>query len=342
MADELRAVRPESQVLFVGTRTKIEARVVPARGYAFRTIWISGLQRGALMNNILLPVKALVSVLQSFVLIRSFRPHAVVGTGGYVSGPPLFVASLLGIPTVVHESNSFPGVTTRLLSRRASSVLITFDETRKWLARQDNVDVVGTPTRKELGTIPRETGAAFFGLDPHRPTVLIFGGSLGAASINAAVERVIGDIRTKGIQVIWQTGQQEFDAYRSSADSSRGIWVGPFIDAMENAYAAADVVVCRAGATTVAELTRLGKPSILVPYPHAAEDHQVLNARTLVDAGAARMVRDHELGARLKDEVLQVLSDKDTQQRMRDAALKLGNPNAAQEIVRKILIAASV
>ena len=341
IADELRVLRPESRFLFVGTRSKIEARVVPSLGYAFRTIWISGFHRGVRVSNILVPLKILVSVVQSFFLMRSFRPDAVVGTGGYVSGPPLFAASLLGIPTVVHESNSFPGVTTRLLSRRATSVLIAFDATRKWLKKLDNVETVGTPTRKELGAATRKEGAAFFGLDSQKPTVLVFGGSLGAASINTAVSRIIGDLRAEGIQVIWQTGQSGYDEYRSSADPSHGVWVGSFIDAMDRAYAAADVVVCRAGATTIAELTGLGKPSILVPYPHAAKDHQVLNARALADAGAARMVYDRDLIARLKDEILRLLFDKQAQEQMRRAALGLGKPNAAGEIVRKILIAAN-
>jgi UDP-N-acetylglucosamine--N-acetylmuramyl-(pentapeptide) pyrophosphoryl-undecaprenol N-acetylglucosamine transferase len=277
----------------------------------------------------------IVSFVQSFVLIRRFKPDVVIGTGGYVCGPVLTMASWLGIPVVVHESNSYPGVTTRLLSRRATVVFTAFADTAARLPRQDNVMLVGTPVRSSLGKRSREDGRQFFGLDSARKTVLIFGGSLGAASINAAVQRsLIGEARRRGFQVIWQTG----NGVSLAADMMQGAgWAGPFIDDMDYAYAAADVVVCRAGAATIAELTRLGKPAILVPYPHAAADHQTVNAQSLANAGAAEMIPDAEVEERLTREVVALLGDDARLAKMTDASAALSQPDAGAVIARTVL-----
>lgn len=333
IADEIRKLDPHAEILFVGTRRKIESKVVPPKGYNFRPIWISGFHRGVRFTNMLFPLKMIVALVQSFFLIRKFRPGLVLGTGGYVSGPVLYVASMVGTPTVIHESNSYPGVTTRFLSGRVSKVLITFAETTKWLRRSDNVELVGNPTRETLGQISRELGAKAFNLDPQKRTLLVFGGSLGAASLNRAVIRMLPRLRNAGIQTIWQTGEHMLD----SIINAEGIWIGKFIDKMEYAYAAADVVLCRAGATTLAELTRLGKPAILVPYPHAAADHQVKNAETLVEHGAARLIRDHELNEKAEHEILSLINNEGALRKMSSQSLKLGKPDAGREIAQKIL-----
>lgn len=337
IADEIKKLAPTSKILFVGTKDKIEARVVPQRGYDFRTIWISGFHRRLTLNNLLIPAKVVVACVQSFFLIKHRKPDLVVGTGGYVCGPVLSVALWLGIPILVHESNSYPGITTRLLAHRATKVLVAFDETKRWLKRKDNVERVGTPTRSELGKAERAEALDFFALDPTKKIVLVFGGSLGAPSINNAMVNLLDELQRNNVQLIWQTGQSDFERIRTMVGKKNIGWIGPYIDRMDYAYAAADVVVCRSGALTIAELTRVGLPAILVPYPHAAADHQTANARTLVEAGAAIMVKDAELHVRLGRELTQLLMNDELRRQMAHASKKLGQPEAGEKIARKIL-----
>lgn len=335
IADELKKLKPDAVFLFVGTKDKIEARLVPQRGYAFATIWISGFHRSLRVSNILFPLKVVVAFIQSFFLILKFRPDVAIGTGGYACGPVLYLASLFGIPIVVHESNSYPGVTTRMLSNRATKIFIAFDATRQWLKRTDTVELVGTPTRELLGTVSQEDGLKFFGLNEKKKTVLVFGGSLGAASINRAMEGLVEELAQAGVQFLWQTGKS--GAVLAETMNRKNIgWVQPFIDAMENAYAAADVIVCRAGATTLAEITKLGKAAILVPYPHAAADHQTVNARTLAEADAAVMIPDAEVSVRLKQELSSLLNDDVKRLAMSEASRKFGKPDAGRVIAQKI------
>ena len=334
IADEIKKLRSNAEFLFVGTKGKIESRVVPQRGYVMACIWISGFHRSVRIENLLFPIKVFVSLVQSFFLMKKFQPGIVIGTGGYVCGPVLYVASMLGIPTAVHESNSFPGITTRMLSTRATRIFTAFDATARWLKRKDNIELSGTPTRDVLGTVSREDGIKFFNLDPSKKTVFVFGGSLGAASINEAVKYLVHDVSDFNIQWIWQTGKT--DAVLAMT-TMKNCWVNTFIDKIEYAYAAADVVVCRAGATTLAELTRLGKASILIPYPYAAADHQTFNAQTLVNAGAAMMIADRDVKMKLKDVLNSILNDDKKRQQMNEASLALGKPNAGREIAQRIL-----
>jgi UDP-N-acetylglucosamine--N-acetylmuramyl-(pentapeptide) pyrophosphoryl-undecaprenol N-acetylglucosamine transferase len=337
IADEIRKLQPETLFLFLGTKGKIEARVVPQRGYAFRTIWISGFHRRLTVDNLLFPLKVLVSLVQSFFVIRQFRPDVVVGTGGYVCGPVLFVASLLKIPTVIHESNSFPGVTTRMLATRATKIFIAFEDAKRWLKRTDHVTLVGTPTREILGTVAESASREFFRLDAKKKTILVFGGSLGAASINNAVLDALDDLLDAGVQLIWQTGQSDFERVRTAVGTKPVGWLGAFVDSMEYAFGAADLVVCRSGATTLAELTRVGKPAILVPYPHAAGDHQTHNARSLANAGAAVIIADNDLRQKLKTTALSLLNDSDRLESMSKASDGLGKPEAGSSIASSIL-----
>jgi len=337
IADEIKKLRPGAEFLFVGTRGKIEARVVQKRGYAFRTIWISGFQRRFTLDNLLFPLKVIVSLVQSLFVIRQFKPDAVIGTGGYVCGPILLVGSWAGIRTVVHESNSYPGITTRLLAKRADRLYIAFEATKRWLPLLRSVELVGTPTRATLGTISRDEGRRFFHLAVDKKTVLVVGGSLGAASINAAVLESLDDFLRARIQFVWQTGQFDYDRVRQEIGSKPVGWIGPFIDSMEHAFAAADVVVCRAGATTLAEVTRVGRPAIVVPYPHATADHQTHNARALVDAGAALMITDDGISGNLRPALLELMNDPDRLARMSEASVSLGKPEAGSVMAEKIL-----
>jgi len=336
IADEIKKLRPNTEILFVGTKGKIEARIVPQRGYPLAFIWISGLHRSLRIDNLLFPIKTVVSVVQSFFLIKRFQPDIVIGTGGYVCGPVLYIASLLKIPAVVHESNSFPGITTRILSTRVRKTFTAFDATAQWLKRKDNIELMGTPTRDVLGTVSREDGIKFFNLDPSKKIVLVFGGSLGAASINQAVRLLVNELVASNVQLIWQTGNKD-EMLVKEMSTMKNCWVNAFIDNMEYAYAAADLVVCRAGATTLAELTRLGKASVLIPYPYAAADHQTFNAQSLANAGAAIMIEDRDAKIKLKSVINSIINDDKKLQQMNEASRAIGKQNASREIAERIL-----
>lgn len=337
IAEEIKLLWPTVRIIFVGTKDKIEADVVPKKGFAFATIWISGFHRRLTADNVMFPLKVIVSLAQSFFLIRKEKPGVVVGTGGYVCGPILYAASVLGIPTVVHESNSYPGITTKILASRVTKLLLTFEVTKRWLGKADaeRAEVTGNPTRVSLGTVTQKEGRSFFSLDPEKKTLLVFGGSLGAASINSFVDHNGAELSKRDIQLIWQTGETDFERYKSKKENDR--WIGKFIEKMEFGYAAADIVLCRSGATTLAELTRLGKPAILVPYPLAAANHQELNAQTMVDAGAAVMVKDPELEVKGLRTIIETLADGNLLATMRQNSLRLGKPNAGKEIAERIL-----
>ncbi|MEW5798906.1 MAG: undecaprenyldiphospho-muramoylpentapeptide beta-N-acetylglucosaminyltransferase [Bacteroidota bacterium] len=335
IAEEIKKREPNAKIIFAGTKEKIEARVIPQKRFEFVTIWISGFSRRLRISNLLFPIKVIVSLFQSFFVIRKSKPSVVIGTGGYVCGPVLFVASLLRIPTVVHESNSYPGVTTRMLANRVTKVFITFEATKKWISTKANIEVVGNPTREELSSVTKEAGCKYFNLDPKKKTVFAFGGSLGSASINAVMPDVIDDAIKNDYQVIWQTGESKAETLKSFQKHDT-IKVRRYMENIEFAYAAADMVVSRAGATTLAELTRLGKPAILVPYPYAAANHQELNAQMMVDAGAAFMVRDGQLQEKLLPMIKELLMNEQLLREMGENSIKLGKPNAGSEIAEKI------
>lgn len=337
IADEVKKLSPSSEILFVGTKERIESRLVPQKGYQFRTIWISGFRRKLSLDNLLFPIKVLVSLLQSYVLLKSERPDVVVGTGGYVCGPVLYIASLLGIPTVVQEQNSLPGVTTRLLSGRVTEIHLMFESAVQYLKRSDNVKITGNPTREILGSISRENALIYFGILKSKKTLLVLGGSLGAVSINNAVVRCLKELGNAGIQIVWQTGEQDYERIRGLTGEFPYVKVFKFIESMEYAYAAADLALCRAGAITIAELTRLGVPTVFIPYPYAAANHQVENARAIVRANAAEMIMDHEADRKICETVLGLIQDDARLKKMHENSLMLGKPAAAKEIAQSVI-----
>lgn len=337
IADAVRAMEPDAAILFIGTKGKIEAQVVPRRGYAFATIWISGVRRSLSLSTLLVPVKLITALAQSFVHLRRFRPDIVVGTGGYVCGPPAFVANLLGVPVVLQEQNSYPGVTTRLLAHRVRRVYLTFERSRRFLRRQDNTVVSGNPVRQAVGTVPRAEGAKRLGLDPARTTLLVAGGSQGAASINTAVLGAVQELSALGVQILWLTGERDADRVRSTLAAQpglSGVRVFPYLERMEDAYAASDLAVCRSGATTLAELLCAGVPSVLIPYPFAAADHQTENARAMVEQGAAVLCADRDASTGLRPIVLDLFQHPERLAEMAAAARRAARPDAAQEIAR--------
>jgi UDP-N-acetylglucosamine--N-acetylmuramyl-(pentapeptide) pyrophosphoryl-undecaprenol N-acetylglucosamine transferase len=342
VADELRRLRPDAAVTFVGTRQKLESRVVPARGYEFRAITISGFRRSLSLEGLLFPLKVGIALVQSLVLLRRLRPAVVVGTGGYVSGPPVAGAWMLGIPTLLQEQNSIPGITTRLLARVATEVHVTFAVTGQHLSRTDRVHLTGTPTRAEIGGVSRAEAARRLGLEVGNVTVLVVGGSQGAASLNDAVLGVLPGLLRRPVQIIWATGVSDFPRVEEALSGllppgDRRVHRVPYLDRIEDAYALADLAVARAGATTLAELLRAGVPALLVPYPFAAADHQTENARTVVEAGAALMVRDAELPQRFEEQLRLLLEDPERLRTMALRARSLGRPEAARRLAQAVL-----
>ncbi len=336
IADALKTLKPDLDLVFVGTKDKIEARVVPQYGFRLETIWISGIRRSFRPGNLLVPLKAIVALVQSFFLMWRLKPAAVVGTGGYVCGPVLLASTVLGIPTIIHESNSYPGMTTRLLARRVQCVFLAFEDTKRWLTGAKNTELVGTPTRSAIGSVSKSEALQFFGLAEGKPVLLVLGGSQGAAAINEAVLEFVDDLQSAGVRVIWQTGESHLKEIQRRLGNRTIGWVGSFIQAMEMGYAAADLVVSRAGAMTIAELTRTGSPAVLVPYPHAAGDHQTRNALTLVQAGAAELIQEQDLG-RLKASVLALMENRSRRNAMGSAAKSLAHPKAASTIAQRVL-----
>ena len=330
IADEIRRRHPDAVIVFVGTAGKIESRVVPARGYPLVTIWISGFRRRLSAGNMLFPLKLLVALLQSIILVWRKKPDVVIGTGGYVCGPVVAAAQMLGVRTLIQEQNSVPGATTRMLAVRADEVHIAFERTGGYLRRRDNLRLTGNPTRDALGGVTREEGARFFGLDAEKKTLLVFGGSRGAATINAAMAPLAGSLAGEGIQIVWQTGDEDFEALgRTLGELPERVKMYPFIERMECAYAVCDLAICRAGATSLAELTRTGVPSILIPYPYAAADHQTENAKAMVEAGAGILMPDADAGTLLPQAVRGLINDRERLRSMGEAARLLGRPGAA-------------
>ncbi len=324
-------------IMFVGTRNRIEARVVPQLGYKFRTIWIGGFSRKFRLSNFLLPVKVVVSILQSLKLLMTYKPKVVVGTGGYVSGPVCAAAVVARVPIVLQEHNSYPGVMTRMFSPYAREVHIAFESSKKYFRERRNLHLTGSPLRK-MPRLSQEEGRSHFGLSSGKKTVLVTGGSLGAVGLNSAVLNVVDDLIGRDYQLIWQTGSVDFERIKESQkDHPDSVRVEKFVEKMEFAYAAADIAVCRGGATTVAELIYFNLPSLIVPFPYAAANHQVENARSLVESGAAVMVQESEIKEKFKRTLIDLVDNMPRLSDMRDKIRSLSHQDAADVIAKSVL-----
>ncbi len=333
VAERCRQLCPDAEIEFVGTRGRLEETVVPRAGYPLNYLWISGLQRDVSLQTFLLPVKIGTSFAQALRLLNRFKPHAVVCAGAYVSYPIGMMAAMRGIPLVLMESNALPGRVVRKLAPRATVVHVAFEAARSHL-RGARVVVSGNPVRAVFSEAQdRNEARAHFGLSHDRPTLFAFGGSLGARSINATLDRIVERLLVEGVQVIWQTGT----SYAGGEHREPGLYRSTFIHEMEKGYAAADLVLARAGATTIAELAVVGRPSILVPLPNAADDHQRMNAEAMERAGAARMLPDAELNARLHQMVIMLLSHKADLAAMAHNAAMLAVPNADDVIAHSVV-----
>lgn len=339
IAEEWMRLHPDSRVVFVGTARGPEQKAVPAAGFELRTIAARGLPRRPGLGWITAAFGLARALVQSFRLIVELKPHVVVGTGSYVSAPAVLVARLFGIPVVLQEQNSIPGETNRWLNLVADEVHISFLESRGYFRRKNNLRVSGNPIRRSL--LLQDKGSAYemFGLDPEKRTIFVFGGSRGAASINRATEGALPLLRNLGrVQMIWQTGSEDYEAIRARIEPAPiPVRLYPYLEAIEKAYAIADIAVCRAGAMTIAELTACGVAAILVPYPHATRDHQTHNARGLLDRDAALVIADHELTPEtLTARIESLVRDEARLRRLARNARAFARVDAAQRIARSM------
>ena len=339
VAEELARTRPETEVVFIGGRHGLEAQAVPESGFRIRFLAVRGFSRRAWWTW---PVAALVNVfglLQSIVVVMTERPDVVLGTGGYVSGPVSLAAVLLGRPLVLQEQNSIPGLTNRWLARIAEEVHLSFTESRAYFKRKDNLKITGNPVRSFILSGERAHGLRHFGLAEGRPTVFVFGGSRGATRINDAaldaMKRLQGRV---DVQFILQTGREDFErVQREVQQGGLPARVMPFLREIHLAYAAADLLVCRSGAMTLAEIAACGTPAILVPYPFAANNHQEVNAENLVERGAATLILDRDLdGERLAKEIAHLISDRQTLRKMSAHARTFARLDAAERLVASL------
>ncbi len=339
IAEALERSAPGIEVFFMGRRNSIEERLVGRTGRDFVAVPSMGLRRSADIRNVAMPFVVLAGFVKALGVLASRRPAAAVGTGGFVSMPPILAARALRIPVVLQEQNSYPGLATRVLSRSASSVHTSFEETAAHLPRAREIALSGNPVRSEFEATDRAESRARLGLDPEGAVVLFVGGSGGARRINEAVVSAAGKMAGMGVELVVQTGTADVEKVRAAvAEAGVTAIVEPFFDDMATAYAASDLVVSRSGATAIAEIEIVGRPSLLVPYPFATEGHQMKNARAVEKAGAAVVVPDDELnGERLADEVFELLKDAARLALMAERARALGRPDAAERVAEAVL-----
>ncbi len=313
---------------------------VPEAGYKIVGLWISGLQRRITLQNLLFPVKLLSSILKTRKIIRQFKPHAVIGVGGYASGPMLRTATSLGVPTLIQEQNSYAGLTNKLLSAKVSRICVAYDNMEKYFPK-DKIVFTGNPVRQDIIGISRkrEEALKFFNLDKNKKTIFAMGGSLGARTINESIFSGLNDLEKENIQIIWQIGKFYFDEFteRIKDFAKENIRTFGFLREMDLAYAAADVVITRAGALSISELCLAEKPSIFVPSPNVSEDHQTKNAKALTENKAALMVSDKDAKEKLVVEAIKLLKDVPLMEELKKNIKTMARPNAAESIVKEII-----
>ncbi len=325
-----------ASILFVGAANRMEMKMVPRAGYHIIGLDIAGLQRTMTIKNLLLPLKLCKSLRAARKIIKKFKPDLAIGFGGYASGPLLWAAAKQKVPILIQEQNSLPGLTNRILAKKAIKICVASEGMEKYLPKQ-KIELTGNPVREEVINIEGKRSEAFkyFGLYNNKPVLLVTGGSLGARTINQSIETHISNLTDKGIQVIWQTGKNYFEQAKKIKDSlktNQVVIIKEFISRMDLAYAAADIVVSRAGAITVSEICAIRKPAILVPSPNVAEDHQTKNAMTLVNKHAAVVVNDNDATKQLGKAIADLIFNEEKKNEMKKNIAGLSFTNAAETI----------
>jgi len=333
-------LKPEAEILFVGTTNKIEARVIPQLGFAFKSIWISGFSRKFNLNNLLFPIKLIVSLVQSLMINIKFKPKVAIGAGAYVSGPVLWGANVMGAKIMLLEQNSYPGITNRMLEKNAEEIHISFEDSKKYFRSNEKLFMSGNPVRTDLVLTDRNKSLAHYNLQTNKKTVLVLGGSQGALSINNTVAEMCGKLSENNYQIIWQCGTRYYDVFKKYESDS--IKVVPFIEEMSAAYSAADIVIARAGATTIAEVSNLGCAVVFVPSKYVAANHQYWNAKSLEDNSACILITDNDLEEKLFSTVLSLMQDEAKQNLLKENIKKFSKPDAAKVIAERAIALAEI
>lgn len=340
IANAIKALRPEAEILFIGAENRMEMEKVPAAGYKIVGLPVSGFDRKNLFNNLKVLMKLGVSLLKARSVIQKFRPDVAVGVGGYASGPTLRMSAIQGIPTVLQEQNSYAGVTNKLLAKKAAKICVAYKGMERFFPKE-KIILTGNPVRQDLftGSNRREEAVTYFNLDPNKKTILLVGGSLGARTLNRSIVESLEKIAASDIQLIWQTGKFYFEEAEAVVKkvNPTNVHVTAFISRMDLAYAIADVIVSRAGAGSISEFCLLGKPVILVPSPNVAEDHQTRNAEALVDVDAAIMVKDKDAQNQLVEIALNLIKEDERCQKLSANILQLAEHDSAKRIAEEVL-----
>lgn len=336
IANELESRFPDAEILFVGAKDKMEMQKVPQAGYKIKGLWIAGLQRKLTIQNAMFPFKLLSSLWESRKIIKKFQPDVVIGTGGFASGPLLKMANIMNIPTVIQEQNSYPGITNKLLSTKANSICVAYDHLERFFP-VDKMILTGNPVRQDLLDIQdkRKEAIEYFNLDASKKTLLVLGGSLGARRINQLIEKELDNFHALDIQVIWQCGKFYLEDYKKY--NKHNIQVVAFIERMDLVYAAADVIISRAGASSVSELCIVGKPVIFIPSPNVAEDHQTKNAEAIVKKKGAILLKESQLDEDFGLVFESLVKDQGKQDQLSENIKLLAKPKATEQIVDAIV-----
>lgn len=335
IANELKRRHPASEILFVGASDKMEMQKVPQAGYKIEGLWIAGIQRKLTLDNLMFPLKLVSSLMRSRKIVTRFKPDVVIGTGGFASGPLLKAAASMGVPTLIQEQNSHPGITNKWLSKEAKKICVAYDNLDRFFPA-DKIVLTGNPVREDIITEGDRTEAiSKFGLDPRKKTLLVLGGSLGSRRINQLIDKELVWLLAQDVQIIWQCGKFYFEEYRHHGDKEN-VKVLSFVDRMDLVYAVADVVISRSGASSVSELCIVGKPVLFIPSPNVAEDHQTKNAQSIVDKQGALMLKEAQLDTQFQQVFSNVLTSAEKRLKLSDNIKKLAKVNATNDIVNEI------
>lgn len=335
IANELKERYPNAEFLFVGAKDRMEMEKVPQAGYKIEGLWISGIQRSMSLKNLVFPFKFIDSLLKARKIVKQFKPTLVIGTGGFASAPLVRVASRMGVKSVIQEQNSFPGIANKFLAGKVEKVFVAYDGLERFFPKEKIIKT-GNPVRQDILEIESKKDAAneFFNLNPEKKTLLVLGGSLGARAINRLIEKELDFFKENNVQVIWQCGKLYYDDYKKYNNDD--VKVHAFLNKMDLAYAAANIIISRAGAGSISELCVVGKPVIFIPSPNVAEDHQTKNAKALSGRNAAVLVKEINFESRFEKEFLTLLTSKQRQNELSRNIKKMALPNATKQIVDEI------